>query len=140
MPGITADSGPGALKPAAGPDLRLDGGGAVLTLADLPAAVGDAVLSAEVLRHNVTNPATGGIWRVQGSAGSAILKVARPPDGYRGELPAGRAAAPTAWPTSDEPPHWNYWRREARAGPGRAADGAGHPHRGVGGGRAGVTA
>jgi hypothetical protein len=115
MPGITADSEPGALDPAAVPDLRLDGGGAVLTLADLPSAVGDAVLSAEVLRHNVTNPATGGIWRVRGSAGSAILKGARPPDGYRGELPAGRAAAPTAWPTSDEPSHWNYWRRETLA-------------------------
>jgi hypothetical protein len=115
MPGITADSGPGALDPPAVPAFRLDGGGAVLTLADLPPAVGDAVLSGEVLRHNVKNAATGGIWRVQGNAGSAILKVARPPAGYRGEPAAGREAAPTAWPTSDEPTHWNYWRREALA-------------------------
>jgi hypothetical protein len=115
MPGITADSGPGALGPATVPGFQLDGSGAILTLGDLPPAVGDTVLSAEVLRHNVKNAATGGIWRVQGNAGSAILKVARPPAGYRGGAAAGAVAAPTAWPTSDEPSHWNYWRREALA-------------------------
>jgi hypothetical protein len=114
MPGITADSGREASGAAAAPGFRLDGdGGTVLTLADLPAAVGDTVLSAEVLRHNVTNAATGGIWRVRGSAGTAILKVARAPAGLR--TPAGRVAGPTSWPTSDEPSHWNYWHREALA-------------------------
>ena len=52
------------------------------------------------------NAATGGIWRVRGTAGTAVLKVAR--------LPA--AADPAkAFPASDEPDHWNYWRREALA-------------------------
>jgi hypothetical protein len=64
------------------------------------------VVAAEPLRHGLGNAATGGIWRVRGTAGSAILKVAR--------LPA--APDPSrAFPTSDEPDHWNYWRREALA-------------------------
>jgi len=76
------------------------------TVTSLPRAVGDAVLVAEPLRHGLGNAATGGIWRVRGTVGSAILKVAR--------LPA--AADPAlAFPTSDEPDHWNYWRREALA-------------------------
>ena len=72
----------------------------------LPAAVGEVVLAAEELRHGQANAATGGIWRVRGPAGSAILKVAR--------LPAG-ADAEKAFSTSDEPSHWNYWQREALA-------------------------
>jgi hypothetical protein len=50
---------------------------------------------------------------VRGTAGSAILKVAR--------LPV--VADPgQAFPTSDEPDHWNNWRREALAyGTGLAA-------------------
>jgi len=83
---------PGAIPPAA--RLRL------------PRALGDAVVAAEPLRHGLGNAATGGIWRVRGTAGSAILKVAR--------LPA--AIDPRqAFGTSDEPDHWNYWRREALA-------------------------
>jgi hypothetical protein len=72
----------------------------------LPAAVGDTVLDAEGLRHGQANAATGGIWRVRGPAGTAILKIAHPP------VPT---AAPKAFPTSDEPAHWNYWRRESLA-------------------------
>jgi hypothetical protein len=72
----------------------------------LPRAVGDAVVAAEPLRHGLGNAATGGIWRVRGTAGSAILKVAR--------LPAV-ADAGKSFPTSDAPDHWNYWRREALA-------------------------
>lgn len=71
-----------------------------------PRAVGDVVLAAEPLRHGLGNAATAGIWRVRGPAGSAILKVARRPAGHE---PA------RAFPTSDEPDHWNYWRREALA-------------------------
>ena len=71
-----------------------------------PRAVGDVVLAAEPLRHGLGNAATGGIWRVRGPAGSAILKVAR--------RPAGREPA-RSFPTSDEPDHWNYWRREPLA-------------------------
>ena len=36
-------------------------------------------MSAAPLRHGLGNAATGGIWRVRGTAGSAILKVARLP-------------------------------------------------------------
>jgi hypothetical protein len=63
-----------------------------------------AVDAFEPLTHNAGNAATGGIWRVRGSAGTAICKVSRPP----ADPPRG---AP-AWQTSDEPTHWNYWRRE----------------------------
>jgi hypothetical protein len=72
----------------------------------LPPAVGDAILAAEPLRHGQANAATGGIWRVRGPAGTAILKVARRP---------AATDPPRAFPTSDEPAHWNYWRREALA-------------------------
>jgi len=80
--------------------------GAIPPVARLPQALGEAVVAAEPLRHGLGNAATGGIWRVRGTAGSAILKVAR--------LPA--ATDPRqAFGTSDEPDHWNYWRREALA-------------------------
>jgi hypothetical protein len=55
------------------------------------------------LIHNRGNAATGGVWRV----GDAVLKVARPPS-----LPP---LGPVSWPTSDEPTHWNYWKREVLA-------------------------
>jgi hypothetical protein len=71
-----------------------------------PAAVGDAVVAAEPLRHNQSNAAIGGIWRVSGTVGTAVLKLATPP------APETAAAA---WPTSDDPAHWNYWRRETLA-------------------------
>jgi len=86
------------------PGIRLDAGdGTFVTCSRLPAAVGDAVTAAEPLRHGQGNAA--GIWRVRGPAGSAILKLNRPPV-------ASADAPPPAWPTSDEPAHWNYWRRE----------------------------
>jgi len=53
------------------------GDGTIVT--SLPAAVGDAVVAAEPLRHAQSNAAIGGIWRVKGSAGSAVLKLATPP-------------------------------------------------------------
>ena len=57
----------------------------------------------EPLTHNRANSVTGGIWRVRGRDVSYVLKV------LRGDRPdeSGR------WPTSDDPVHWNYWRREA---------------------------
>jgi hypothetical protein len=64
--------------------------------------LGGAVVAVEALRHNESNEATGGIWRVRGDLGGAVLKVFTPPAG----APAG------FWPTSDEPAHWNHWRRE----------------------------
>jgi hypothetical protein len=72
----------------------------------VPPAIGGAVLAAEPLRHGQANAATGGIWRVRGPAGTAILKVARHPAG---------ADPAKAFPTSDEPAHLNYWRRETFA-------------------------
>ena len=72
----------------------------------VPPAIGGAVLAAEPLRHGQANAATGGIWRVRGPDGTAILKVAR--------HPAGTDPA-KGFPTSDEPTHWNYWRRETFA-------------------------
>jgi hypothetical protein len=73
----------------------------------LPARLGGRVTVAEALTHNEGNAATGGIWRVRGPRGSAVLKVARPPSA----APAGSSA----WPTSDDPRHWNYWKREVLA-------------------------
>lgn len=79
---------------------------AQLSPVQLPAAVGPQILTAEALRHGQANAATAGIWRVRGPAGTAILKVTQPPSG---------ADSAKAWPTSDEPTHWNYWRRESLA-------------------------
>ena len=60
----------------------------------------------EPLQHNEGNAGTDGIWRVKdGDGRSRILKVAK-----RGQAPAG-----SAWQTSDEPTHYNYWRREVLA-------------------------
>jgi hypothetical protein len=70
-------------------------------LKDLTSKPVGAVITAEPLVHNTGNQATGGIWRVCGTAGSAILKHA---------TAAGDGNA--AWAASDEPHHWNYWRRE----------------------------
>lgn len=79
--------------------------GTIPPVARLPTALGGAAVSAEPLQHGLANAATGGIWRVCGLAGSAILKVARLPP----------ADSDWAFGTSDEPDHWNYWRREALA-------------------------
>ncbi|HET9170400.1 MAG TPA: phosphotransferase [Actinospica sp.] len=57
------------------------------------------------LRHNEGNGATGGIWRVAEGSRSRILKVAR----------HGEAAPGSAWVTSEDPAHFNYWRREPLA-------------------------
>ena len=77
-----------------------------ISAVSVPPAIGSAVLDAEPLRHGQANAATGGIWRVRGPDGTAILKIAR--------HPAGTDPAQT-FPTSDEPAHWNYWRRESLA-------------------------
>jgi hypothetical protein len=78
----------------------------IITPAVVAAALGDdgPALRAEVLTHNAGNQATGGIWRVHGPAGRAVVKIAR----------AGRGGD-AAWATSDRGDHWNYWRREPLA-------------------------
>lgn len=72
----------------------------------MAAVLGDdgAALRAQELTHNAGNQATGGIWRVFGPAGRAVVKVASAGGG-------GHAA----WATSEREDHWNYWRREPLA-------------------------
>jgi hypothetical protein len=73
----------------------------------LPLALGGRIDTVEALTHNEGNAATGGIWRVRGPDGAAVLKVARPP--------ATGPVGSRTWQTSDDPGHWNYWRREVLA-------------------------
>ncbi|MER5907341.1 aminoglycoside phosphotransferase [Streptomyces mirabilis] len=56
----------------------------------------------EPLVHNLKNGVTGGVWRVTVGDRSAVLKVLT-----RGKGTGG------AWDASDDPRHWNFWRREA---------------------------
>ncbi|MGW7237642.1 aminoglycoside phosphotransferase, partial [Streptomyces sp. NPDC054804] len=56
----------------------------------------------EPLVHNSKNGVTGGVWRVSAGHRSAVLKVLT-----RSKEATGR------WAASDEPWHWNHWRREA---------------------------
>lgn len=87
--------------------VRIDtGDGAHQQCSRVPEGLGSGPYRAEELRHGLGNAATGGIWRVRGTAGSAVLKIVLPPSPER----SGRA-----WPTSDEPTHWNAWRREVLA-------------------------
>jgi hypothetical protein len=73
----------------------------------LPAALGGRIDAMDALVHNEGNAATGGIWRVRGPAGSAVLKIARPP--------VAEPVGSPMWQTSADPPHWNNWRREVLA-------------------------
>jgi hypothetical protein len=61
-------------------------------------------LRLQELTHNAGNQATGGIWRVHGPAGRAVLKIAK----------AG-ADADGPWATGERSDHWNFWRREPLA-------------------------
>ncbi|MDN3021727.1 aminoglycoside phosphotransferase [Streptomyces sp. S.PB5] len=54
------------------------------------------------LTHNPKNGVTGGVWVVGAGDRSAVLKVLT-----RNKPATGR------WAASDDPRHWNYWRREA---------------------------
>ncbi|MFF8972888.1 aminoglycoside phosphotransferase [Streptomyces sp. NPDC014995] len=56
----------------------------------------------EPLVHNPRNGVTAGVWRVRAGDRSAVLKVLT-----RSKEAEGR------WAASDEPRHWNHWRREA---------------------------
>ncbi|HEV3463529.1 MAG TPA: aminoglycoside phosphotransferase, partial [Actinomycetota bacterium] len=73
---------------------------------ELAAALGGdgAALKARELTHNAGNQATGGIWRVEGPSGRAVVKLATAAGG-----------GDHAWATSDHGHHWNAWRREVLA-------------------------
>ncbi|MFC8145291.1 aminoglycoside phosphotransferase [Streptomyces paradoxus] len=56
----------------------------------------------EPLPHNPWNGVTAGVWRVTGGDRSAVLKV----------LTRTKETSVT-WSASNDPRHWNFWRREA---------------------------
>lgn len=54
----------------------------------------------EPMTHNAANEATGGIWRVTGPGGTAVLEHAT------------RGGGTGHWAAGETPRHWNYWKRE----------------------------
>ncbi|MFF7896147.1 aminoglycoside phosphotransferase [Streptomyces sp. NPDC007907] len=56
----------------------------------------------EPLTHNPANGVTAGVWRVTGGDRSAVLKVL-----------TRTQETGVAWSASNDPRHWNFWRREA---------------------------
>lgn len=69
----------------------------------------------EPLQHNRSNQVTGGIWRVTGPDGTAILKHLTPGTDTHSH-----------WAAGDDPRHWNYWKREYLAYTTGAAAAYGH--------------
>jgi hypothetical protein len=67
----------------------------------LHSPVGTPLHTVAALQHNTGNQATGGIWRVRGPGGDAILKHLTP-NGEGNEH----------WQASADPRHWNFWQRE----------------------------
>lgn len=67
----------------------------------LHSPIGTPLHAVTELRHNTGNQATGGIWSLTGPGGDAILKHLTP-----------HGDGNPHWAASDEPRHWNHWRRE----------------------------
>ncbi|MGC5331247.1 phosphotransferase [Micromonospora sp. DT62] len=76
-----------------------------MTTSRPPTDLVPADVPAGQLTHNMLNGVTDGIWRTRRDGRSAVLKLLTPP---------GRPG-PAHWAGSDEPGHWNYWRREVEA-------------------------
>ncbi len=73
------------------------------------------VVRREELRHNPINEVTAGVERVTDAAGrTAVRKELRAPSSSPSSS-AGPAGPPGPWAASDDPRHWNSWRREADA-------------------------
>jgi hypothetical protein len=70
------------------------------------------VVSTEQLRYNPHNEVTGGIDRVTDPAGHTLIRkrLCAPRPGTGPDTAAG-----ADWAASEDPRHWNYWRREAEA-------------------------
>jgi len=75
------------------------------------------------LTHNPASGVTGGIWRVERDGRPLVCKLLTPPR-YTGPRDA---AVPAWWEASDDPRHWNYWRRELLAYQERLVDAWGEP-------------
>jgi len=73
--------------------------------AAIAAVLGSAPESVEELAHNPMNAVTGGVWRITTPDTTAVLKVLTDGD--------GADASPRHWQASEDPRHFNFWRREA---------------------------
>ena len=80
-------------------------------------------LAGTALTHNPASGVTGGIWRVERGGRRLVCKLLTPPT-FRGPRDA---AVPPWWSASDDPRHWNYWRRELLAYQDRLVDAWGEP-------------
>ncbi|MFI0509953.1 aminoglycoside phosphotransferase [Streptomyces sp. WSLK1-5] len=63
---------------------------------------GTGVVFASSLTHNPGNGVTRGVWSIQSGERTAVLKVLTRAKDVTGH-----------WAASDDPRHWNHWRREA---------------------------
>jgi Phosphotransferase enzyme family len=75
------------------------------------AAPADDAFAFTRLTHSELTGATGGVWRVSGPGGSAVLKLCAPGRPENTGPPSARDVPATR----PDPRHWNHWRREPLA-------------------------